>query len=184
MVTVFPNPIADFTMDPIRASNLDPIVEFYDMSFGANQWEYWLGDGTTIGDKRNFYHTYLDTGAYEVTQIVQNEYGCVDTITKTVYVDYESTIYLPNAFTPEQKDGINDGFAPVMEGVSDEEYNFTIFDRWGQVLFTSTNLEEKWDGTHIKTGNPVPQGVYVYYLQYKHFNGLKNERRGHVTLIR
>ena len=69
------------------------------------------------------------------------------------------SIYLPTAFTPNG-DGLNDDFGAVGEGI--EAYQLIIYNRWGQIIFESKNINEKWDGNY--NGKQAPPGVYSYEL--------------------
>ena len=74
-------------------------------------------------------------------------------------------VYLPNAITPTRSDGIND-FISLPEAVRPEITNFEImiFDRWGEIIFATTDVNFVWDGTI--NGKPVENGVYVYLMHY------------------
>ncbi len=68
-------------------------------------------------------------------------------------------IYFPSAFTPNG-DGLNDTFGVIGEGI--EAYQLTVYNRWGEIIFTSKNRNKKWDGSY--QGKPVPLGEYNYEL--------------------
>jgi gliding motility-associated-like protein len=92
-----------------------------------------------------------------------------------------ANLWLPNAFTPND-DGINDVFRPV--GTSISKFQMTIFDRWGQELFTTNDIRMGWDG---KAGNQYCQpGVYTYIINYEGIEkqGLVKQSKGTFTLIR
>ncbi len=93
-----------------------------------------------------------------------------------------SPVYAPNAFTPNG-DGINDRWQPLWTANPGATFVFTVFDRWGAVLFASNGQEAAWDGT--ANGGPVPSGVYTW-MGYAHDNATyqRNELRGHITLLR
>ncbi len=104
-------------------------------------------------------------------QVVQNESQQYRIVAKNAtFPEIESTsnnldiylpmqIYLPSAFTPNG-DGLNDTFGAVGEGI--EAYQLIVYNRWGQVIFSSKNVDHKWDGFH--NGRQVPQGEYSYEL--------------------
>jgi gliding motility-associated-like protein len=104
-------------------------------------------------------------------QVVQNEYQQYRIVAiNATFPEIESTsnnldiylpmqIYLPSAFTPNG-DGLNDTFGAVGEGI--EAYQLIVYNRWGQVIFSSKNVDHKWDGLH--NGRQVPQGEYSYEL--------------------
>ncbi|MBK9287779.1 MAG: gliding motility-associated C-terminal domain-containing protein [Flavobacteriales bacterium] len=92
-------------------------------------------------------------------------------------------VHVPNSFTPNG-DGINEVFAPLVVG-SFIRYELTIFDRWGEAVFSSTEPGKAWDG--LVRGTPVQDGVYVWTLAYKAVSdeGVDQQRlTGHVTLLR
>ena len=93
-------------------------------------------------------------------------------------------LFLPTAFTPNG-DGMNDLFGP--ESFETYEYEFLIYNRWGQNIFTTSNLKDKWDGT--LGSKKSPPGLYVYYIRYSVVDLVTNRlkkitKSGHFTLIR
>ena len=92
-------------------------------------------------------------------------------------------IYIPNAFTP-QYDGINDKFGP--KGIGIEEFEMKIFDRWGERVFTSNDINISWDGTYQNRNNNMVAeiGVYVYVITILDVFGETHEYVGQVTLVR
>jgi len=105
------------------------------------------------------------------------EYGCVNN--KSVTVLFQGILFVPNAFTPNG-DGDNDIFYAY--GTNIVEFEMMIFDRWGEKLFTSDNLEDGWDGTY-KT-ELVKTETYVWKINYKDVQHNSNKLIGTVTLIR
>jgi gliding motility-associated-like protein len=85
------------------------------------------------------------------------------------------SIYIPSAFTPNG-DGLNDTFGVKGEGIKD--YRILVYNRWGEVIFESTNVRKQWDGKF--DGSPVEQGTYVYQL---FANGARKGKTGTVTVI-
>lgn len=108
----------------------------------------------------------------------ENGYGCVDYDTVCVYVTKDFNVYIPNAFTPNE-DGYNDVFIPVGYGIN--EIRLTIFDRWGEQIFTSNETSIGWDGS--RKGKQCEQGVYVYKAEVKTMAGHTVQYVGHVTLL-
>ena len=90
----------------------------------------------------------------------------------------ETDLYFPNAFRP---DGVNNVFKPVATGFGGSNYLFQIFNRWGQLIFESTDPELGWDGKY--KGNAAPQGTYIYRLVYQNVFNLTKQQQGTVTLI-
>lgn len=93
----------------------------------------------------------------------------------------EPQIYIPNAFYPE---GINSIFIPVLRTYDLQSYKFTVINRWGQVVFQSTNPLEGWNGRILNVGAEAENTTYVYILEVKNGVGEQIMTRGHVTLLR
>jgi gliding motility-associated-like protein len=107
-----------------------------------------------------------------------NEWGCVVSDTINVLVSTESLIALPNAFTPG---GQNQTFKILKRGEATLNY-FRIFNRWGNLLFETTDIDAGWDGTY--KGQLQPFGVYVYDIEAVTSTGKKFHKTGNVTLIK
>jgi gliding motility-associated-like protein len=122
-----------------------------------------------------------ETTVYCVTGV--NEFGCRDTAYLKVEVEqFCNTFFIPNAFAPEQGgDEHNDVFKMYGEDCFDK-VKLMLFDRWGEVVFETTNFVDSWDGTF--KGKPLNTGVYVYYVEGTLLNGQSFTRKGNVTLIR
>ncbi len=180
IITIYPGPQADFTTDPYEQIISNPVFNFNNLSLGGNLYTWTFGDGSSS----NMFeptHTYQDTGTYEVFLMVQNSYGCTDTITKIVKVIPEFMMYVPNAFTPNS-DGVNDYFTVV--GIGIENMVLTIFNRWGDPIYTSTDMEAGWNGTIQKSSVTAQQDVYVYMVEVMDVFGLRHNQTGTVTLVR
>lgn len=107
--------------------------------------------------------------------------ACSDSVDKIVRVLNHCLIEVPNAFTPNN-DGLNDTFSPH-NALKANNYTFSVFNRWGQIVYQTNNWLDRWDG-RLK-GQLQPPGVYVWKLSYTHRDtGLSVFRKGTVTLIR
>lgn len=119
-----------------------------------------------------------DTGTYIVAYEAEN--GCIVYDTVTVSVDMQFNIGVPSAFTPNG-DGNNDLL--LVRGLNGiESLTFSIYNRYGQEVFFTSEKTEGWDGTH--NGNPLNPGVFVYYVKATMLDGTIRELKGNVTLIR
>ena len=109
--------------------------------------------------------------------------GCINRYSKWIEVKNEFNIFIPNTFTPNDDD-LNDTFKPVFspEGVDATKYLLEIYDRWGQLLFSSTRIETGWDGK-VK-GELVKEGSYVYRIRFADMVGQVFEKLGSVVLLR
>ncbi|MBL1181316.1 MAG: PKD domain-containing protein [Bacteroidetes bacterium] len=177
---VFPRPVSSFTVQPEEQSIFQPFFNTYNFSKLHTACTWLFGDGTIIESCDNQFHEYADSGYYPISLITINEFGCTDTQTRIVRVNPEFVFFIPNAFTPDG-DWKNEFYLPKMMGV--KEYEFYIFDRWGKVLFNTTEQAEGWNGK-AHNDSPMPVGVYVYLAKIKDVFGKSHEYIGHVTLIR
>jgi gliding motility-associated-like protein len=117
-------------------------------------------------------------GTYRVT--VTNKYGCVLNDSFTVKYYKGPFIYVPNAFTPNG-DGKNDIFKPIYIGVSELKY-FRVFNRYGQVVFETTQQLQGWDGN--LHGDPAPEGAYVWEVSGRDYTGKWEVKSGSVVLLK
>jgi gliding motility-associated-like protein len=109
--------------------------------------------------------------------IVTNKYGCKKM--DSVKVNVTPTIYIPNCFTPNQ-DLVNDVFKPEFSGYV--EIELMIFDRWGEMIFKTSELYGGWNGKKKEVNCEL--GVYTYKLTAKDYKNKTIEKVGHVTLLR
>jgi gliding motility-associated-like protein len=181
-IEVYPVPSANFEYSPAKpVENQDEVV-FSNISGGENQtkWFWAINDGkNTSSTNENIRYRFEDAGKYAVALMVENTWGCLDTIVKSIEVMVDFNVYIPNAFTPND-DGLNDVFIPVLRGV--KRYNLQIFDRWGTVIFTSNDPQVNWDGTLSGEGCSV--GSYNYKLVLLNTSGEEKEFKGTLNLIR
>ena len=175
-------PVAAFSFSPDRASNFEPEVVFTDESVRAAQWE-WTFDqyGSTI--LQNPTYVFPDTGLMEVQLVITHIYGCVDTVIHYVDVEPKITYFLPNAFTPNE-DGKNEFFrgGGFFRGI--RNFDIKIMNRWGGIVFESTDPSKGWNGLKDNTGRMSPNGVYLVYVQFTGPRGMPHEFKGYATLIR
>ncbi|MFM7386695.1 MAG: gliding motility-associated C-terminal domain-containing protein, partial [Bacteroidota bacterium] len=113
--------------------------------------------------------------------IVSNQFGCKDSVRQTVMV-LPFSIYVPNTFIPDQ-DGKNDVFLPICP-FEIYDWDFQIYNRWGQTVFTTDRLDEGWNGTF--KGLDSPDGVYSYKIRYRgcEFPSAWQQITGSVRLLR
>ena len=115
--------------------------------------------------------------------MVQDGYGCTNIDTVSVFIRDvicgEPYIYVPNAFTPNGDD--NNDILYVKADIATELY-FAIYDRWGEMVFSTTNSDYGWNGTY--KGKTLDPAVFVYYLKVTCINNLLFEKKGNITLIR
>ncbi|PCI99415.1 MAG: hypothetical protein COB15_04330 [Flavobacteriales bacterium] len=121
--------------------------------------------------------TPTETTWYFVT--VTNAQGCQTIDSIYIEVDPSSNIYVPNIFSPN---GLGENNTYYVRGKGIQQFNLVIFNRWGQSVFESTDIENGWDGT--KNGSPLNQGVFVYKLDVTFYSGETFSQTGNITLVR
>ena len=177
-ITVFPLPQASFTIAPDQAPLFNSEVAFGDASANAVSWLWDFGDGDT-STLQNVSHFYADPGKYNAKLYVTNVAGCIDSLAREIFI---TPFYIPNAFTPNG-DGRNETFFDPGYATNVQSLTMNIYNRWGQLVYTTDNLSKTWDGIDSK-GNLSPQGVYVYALKVTTYSGKHYDYTGSVSLIR
>ncbi|MBL0095619.1 MAG: gliding motility-associated C-terminal domain-containing protein [Bacteroidetes bacterium] len=102
----------------------------------------------------------------------------VFSISNEVEIIPAMSLYIPNTFTPNG-DGLNDTFGVAGEAIKD--FRMQIFNRWGQLIFETSNSNERWDGTY--GGQKVPMGTYVYKVSAGSPNGQRQNKEGNLNVI-
>ncbi len=185
-ITVFTQPITNFSLRPSTVYIPDQEVFFRNASENADSFVWDFGDGDTSA-AHNPVHLYDSVGIYDISLIAANDDGCADTLTlysavEAVEGGREDT---PNAFTPggtgeTSSETINDIFVPHVEGVT--QFHMLIYNRWGLLLFESHDQSVGWDGYF--QGKMQPADVYVYRLELTYGDGREQVKVGDVTLVR
>jgi len=186
MITIYPQPVAQFIFGPQPTNTEAPIINFTDLSVDATNWSWNFGDPANLSQPNNSNqmnpsHMYADSGQYCVTLTVQSIGGCADTTTNCLRIEPEYTCYIPNAFTPNGDD-MNNVFAP--KGQNIVEFTMRIFDRWGNMIFKSNSINDGWNGIVQNKSIVVQEDVYVYNIEIKDNLGLKHLYIGHVTVVK
>jgi gliding motility-associated-like protein len=182
-ITVYPLPHAAFAADPMSTTIANPVISVMNLSIGASSWVWnWGGTGdTNITIQSPLPHTYPDTGSYTITLLTSTQYQCLDSTQQTITIAPDFMFYIPNSFSPND-DGINDTF--IGKGIFVKEYEMSIFDRWGNLIYKTDSIDKPWDGK-ANMGNQLAQeDVYVYVVKITNFKLEKHNFRGTVTLIR
>jgi gliding motility-associated-like protein len=172
-------PLGSFIASPPLVYDSYPIINFINNE-STIKCHYDFGDG--LSDTIcNTLHSYSDTGQYVVTLITENINGCSDTSKQIVNVKSLYTLFIPNAFTPND-DGINDFILFSNNGMVD--FSIKIYNRFGQIVFTSNTLYGKWNGNYFDSNTKCPDGVYVYTGESTDVNKKKHNFSGSITLMR
>lgn len=177
---------ADFSFDPITVSLLDPLVNFTDLSSGnPYSWTWDFDDTSSVNDSSNYQyptHTYSDSGLHCVKLMISDSSGfCRDTSIKCFKIEAPLTFYAPNSFTPNG-DGHNELFMGY--GTYIKDFHMLIFDRWGNILFESNDINKGWDGQVNNRGEIAQEDVYMWKVALKDSYEFERFFIGRVTVIR
>jgi large repetitive protein len=183
MICVTDSPIAEFTVNQNSASIQNPVFEFLNNSSFADSYMWDFGDNT-IQNTTNANHLYeSEAGSYQVQLVASNDDGCTDTAYATVQITDELIFYVPNAFTPNG-DAYNNRFEPVFySGYDPSSYTLYIFNRWGEIIFESHDVNQGWDGTF--QDRMMQDDVYQWLILFE--DSVTDERYrfdGHVSLVK
>jgi gliding motility-associated-like protein len=165
-------PDANFTFEYQTATE----VQFYDSSYSNIVSYYWSFDNGSSNEE-NPLHNFSYDGAHEVWLVVRDTNNCLDSILKTVKPPL--LVYSPNSFTPDD-DGLNEEFR--FRGVGIKSFKMLIYNRWGELMFQSENIDNGWDGTYKGKGMPV--GIYVYKVRAVNYENIEFEDTGKLMLIK
>ena len=171
-------------MTPEITSIYFPEVQFTNESENTSNllWDFGTGDTTSV---ENPLYLFTNHGEWDVMLTAWNENGCTDEVTHVVTITNEFNVYVPNTFTPNG-DGLNDVFKPEFITAKDIEfYKLSIFNRWGEVIFETTDPMEAWSG-NVRGGDYfTDSGVYTYQLLLKMTDSVQKKIfTGHVTMNR
>ena len=153
---------------------------FYRFVFGSNQWFWDFGDNS-FSDIQSPRHYYL-FGTIMLLQVVHNEYGCADTTNMEIRLNTSEILWAPNAISVNN-DGINEVFNVYGMGWSSDNFDLRIFNRWGEEIYHTDEINKGWDGTDQNTGSKVHIGVYVWRLKIMSYSNEIFKYIGTVTVI-
>ena len=178
-------PAADFHLSAPSIGVDDPQAQIFhveDPTVGYN----WTLDGSALVGTGNFSFS-IDpptVGDHIICLTATDTVGCSNDLCRTILVDDNLGVFIPNAFTPDG-DGDNDVFLPVVIGYAPETYSLNIFDRWGKTVFSTSDAHEPWTGALKNAGDILPQAVYVWRITARdRFSTDEREWFGTVTLVK
>ena len=181
-VSEYQSPVASFTADP-SVTFTDNNISFFNFSTNSTLYSWNFNDGTSSIDQ-NPTHSYQLPGKYLVWLYAQNNFNCIDSTSREIIVNENVTFYIPNTFTPDN-DGINDLFGPKGVGLNNDLFEMYIFNRWGGIIFYTTDINILWNGKTTNSDSFCPQGVYTWVVLLRIHGGTEHVTRytGTVTLL-
>ena len=176
-LNIFHIPDASFDFNPRVASTLYPEVTFNNTTENALPLLWNFGD-SSFSTEVNPIHIFNDPGMYDVMLTVVDSNNCMDSTSDMVKILYDFILYIPNTFTPN-KDGRNERFAPKgLRMGKYESYQFIIYDRWGEKVFSTDKATEGW------TGIDAIAGLYGWAIIITDEMGAQQKKVGKVLLIK
>ncbi len=182
-ICVIPYADASFSVDDQTLTIMNSSVATFNSSTNASIYHWDFGDGATSSAENGSHNYPSEPGSYSIMLVANNAGNCPDTAWVTIVIETETIFYVPNAFTPDG-DEHNNVFLPIFtSGFDPQNYNFTVYNRWGEVLFESNNHEFGWDG--IYHDQLCKEGTYMWTIWYKTDNSDKKvTKQGHFSLIK
>jgi gliding motility-associated-like protein len=181
-INVLPLPVASFSYVSPTTGELNPTIQFINTSLNSTSWIWNFGTNST-SILQNPANMFISPGTYLVLLTASNGI-CTDTVSHIIDLTSLSTYYIPNTFTPDE-DGINDVFNIKGTNISIDHFDMSIFNRWGELIFETTDLKLGWNGK-TKTQALAEEGVYTYLLNFQLLSspGNPSTKTGKITLIR
>jgi gliding motility-associated-like protein len=185
----YPTPQANYTSNPLVLDSDNTDVNMIDLSEGSiDTWEWTISlpseELTSMDQNPQFSLPLGVSGSYPVQLTVTSPNGCSDFIVGIITVNELFYVFVPSAFTPNG-DGINDVFMVEGAGMDPSNFQFDIFNRWGEKVYSSKDPKQSWTGGDNGGEFYVPNGIYNYCLTTKSLRtGERYENRGHISIIR
>ena len=185
-LTVYPKPVANFTYSPTHIQMFNTTVDFTNQSTGADTYIWRIDSGSPGSSTQKDVTSTLPlgvTGDYNVMLVAVTDHQCVDTMIQVVTVYPEQIFYAPNSFTPNSSDGVNPTWRVYVGGFDDTNYDLTVFNRWGEIVWSAKDANAEWDGTY--RGQKVQDGMYSWSLVTKDIvTDKKYFFNGHIAIVR
>lgn len=186
LVQALNHPNANFFVNPDNVSMLEPTVNLYSSSSGdVVSWNWTINQGepssANTENVTQVQYPVDQPGLYPVTLEVANAVGCTDTIQKYVTVINDVVLYAPNTFTPDD-DEHNQNWEFHISGIDIYDFEITIFNRWGELIWESHDPSIGWDGTY--NGKIVQTGTYTWFMRCAdEINDKKYTFQGHINIV-
>jgi large repetitive protein len=187
LISVYPNPEVSFFANPYETTVYDTDVRLVNMSTGATNYTWNVSGIGTYVNQDEITVTFPEiVEDYEVCLIGETVYSdttCSSTYCDTIVIYEDPTIYAPNAIRPNGSIAANQVFLPYINGYNPYKYTLYIFNRWGELLFESHDMNVGWDATYMD--QLVQDDVYVWkVIALEERNDERHEYYGHVTVIK
>ncbi len=194
-IQIFTPPAVGFDAGPQPTTAPDTRIDFTSsVSPNVIQWDWTFipGNEEAVSSEPNPTFTFPmgNGGLYPVTLSVVDTNGCQSAVTREVEIFDFFNVFIPNSFTPNN-DGFNDIWAVYGTDIDPDRFELAIFNRWGKVVYETTELDEGWVGqADGEVVDPAQwyfgqDGIYAYrVVLYSESTNEKREIRGYINLSR
>lgn len=185
-LTVHQSATANFQSTSFTGNNNEHFYDFINLSANANAYIWNFGDGRTSAEINPSHEYDYQSQPYDVMLVAVGENACNDTMIRSVLLEFRPDtvlVFAPNAFTPDGNE-FNQEFKPIFnESVNEYKYSMQVFNRWGEMVFETFDVNVGWDGTYQNMKSP--SGIYTYVIRFKDKNTEKAYRSdGTISLLR
>ena len=191
-INIYPLPEVGFYANPQPARVPNTTITFDGVqSDNVTSWLWTFNTfsplGYAIEEDPVFTFPYDVGGFYPVTLEVEDIYGCTNAVTREIEIRDLFNLFIPTSFTPNN-DGTNDAFFVQGSDIDPSKFEFQIFNRWGEVVFETNDINEPWIG-EVKNQSGeyyAPNGTYMYRVEVhsESEEAVRKEVFGSVMLIR
>lgn len=179
---IYRKPFSNFEYTSDNPNILNSTIDFNNLSLNSDYYTWNISENGSYSTEDIQIEFGDEPGEYDIELISYTDH-CSDTSNGVIVIDDIILFYVPNTFTPNSN-GINDVFKPILKsGFDPFNYNLTIYNRWGEILFESNDAEIGWDGTY--NNKIVRDGTYVWKISFKEsMSDKKHTYIGHINVIR
>ena len=181
LISIHANPVAAYETTELT-NTLTPTINFQDESEASITNWFWDFGIYGTSDLQNPVIVYSSPGTYEVPLIVTNAFGCKSSVSHDIIITDRYSFYAPDAFTPNG-DGLNDEFIVKGGGIDPATFEMKIFNRWGELVFHSQEIDKGWNGTMNNIGPTLKEDEYVWKVDFVNYSGAAHTYMGHVMLL-
>ena len=182
-----PGPSAFFNQNLDTVTYVDGIVDFLNFSSAAaqtelisNQWSFGNGQFSNLESPS---HNFNQIGNYFVQLTVTDNFDCSDSYMREVVAVEDYFIWTPSAFTPNG-DGKNDLYIPRFHNVIEESFQFFIYDKWGKLVFETTDMNTGWDGIRQDNGKAADNSSYSFIAKFITYRNELQKKTGSFLLLK
>lgn len=186
-VNNIPGPASFFQQTYDTVTYVDGLVEFLNFSMPhpqtvlvSNQWSF--GNGQFSNEEAP-QHNFNQIGNYIIQLTVTDDFGCSDSYQSEVVAVEDYFIWTPTAFTPNG-DGMNDLYKPLFHNIIEESYELFIYDKWGKLVFETTDVDQGWNGMRIDNGIKADNSSYSFIATFITYRNELKKQTGSFLLLK